>query len=304
MDLNATPERGPPVACLENSDAVETRHVASFSDRRFRAYRMVQRSHGVVKAESSRDHALIHQIGGGTGYRHDGPRRIGRTDISAPTTMLPAGQSTAWDLSEGVDLLQIPVSDDALRRHALQDFDIDPQRLELQERVGVDDPFMNDFANIVLRELSSDHPATPLLFEGLTILASGHILRTYSNLSDLIVARAETDIDRQDRAAVRHAWEVLRDNLDRNIAIDDLARDVGLSPFRLMRAFKAEMGRPIHRFVMEIRVAYVRDRLLGTDDRLIDIAIDAGFANQSHMTSVYRALMGVSPGRHRRQMRH
>ncbi|MEM8848482.1 MAG: AraC family transcriptional regulator [Pseudomonadota bacterium] len=304
MDHNASSERAPPVDCLENSGAVESRLVAGISDRRFRAYRVIQRSQGVVRAESVADHALIHQLGGGTGYRHDGPRRTARTDPSAPTTMLPAARLTDWDLSDGVDLLQIPVSDEHLRRHALQEFDINPHQLEIYERVGMTDPFMADFASIVLRELTSDQPATPLMFDGLAAMASGHILRSYSNISDLVISRAETDSDRQERDAVRRAWEMLRDNLDRNLSTDDLAREVGLNSFRLMRAFKAEMGMSIHRFVMESRVAYVRDRLLSTDDRLIDIAIDAGFANQSHMTSVYRSLMGISPGRHRRQMRN
>ncbi|MEM7711576.1 MAG: AraC family transcriptional regulator [Pseudomonadota bacterium] len=303
MTPNADPGRAPPIHCLEESDAVESRLVAGLTDRRFRAYRTVQNSVGVVRARSDGDHALIHRLAG-TGYRHDGTRRTGRTDAAAPTTLLPAGHPTDWDLSEGIDILQIPVADALLRRHAVQEFDINPDRLDLRERVGVADPFMAHFAPLVLRELASEHPGSPLLYDGLMALASGHILRSYSNISEVVVARAETALERGDRDAVRRTVEMLLDDLQRNMSTDDIAEAIGINPFRLMRAFKAEMGVSIHRFLLENRVAMVRDRLLNTDDRLIDIALDAGFANQSHMTSVYTSLMGVSPGRHRRRMRH
>ncbi|MEM8848485.1 MAG: AraC family transcriptional regulator [Pseudomonadota bacterium] len=107
----------------------------------------------------------------------------------------------------------------------------------------------------------------------------------------------------RDAQAIARARDVLLDSLSRNIPIETLAREVGVSPFRLMRCFKAEMGQTIHQFVIEHRVAFVRDRISRSDDPLAQIAFDAGFANQSHMTSAYTAMMGISPGKHRRELR-
>ncbi|MEM8825187.1 MAG: AraC family transcriptional regulator [Pseudomonadota bacterium] len=288
--------------CFTEAAAAKTTVLHSFNGRRIRASRLVRRTAGVAPTEARRSHSLIFQLGGGTAYRHDGGRN---TEKNRPggTTLIPANVTSAWDLSEGIELLQMQISDSYLRRFASLEFDIDADRLEMHDRIDVEDPFVRDLAGLVLQELKRDQGPSDMLLEHFDSVLSGHILRSYSNMSDLVDTQTMTERGRKDEEAVRRAQEILLDRLSENISADDLARTLGISPFRLMRCFKAELGVSIHRFVMESRVAFVRDRLLHSDDRLIAIALDAGFASQSHMTSSYTSLVGISPGRHRRQMR-
>lgn len=216
---------------------------------------------------------------------------------------MQAGAEYGWELPDKTDVLHLYIDDDDLRRFALQEFDLDPDNLEMRDLMAVDDPFMQNLAPLILQELQSDMPQSHLMLDGFDHIVAGHMLRAYSNAAEIVNARREAELGKRDAAAVAKAREMILDNLDRNISTDQLGEAVGVSPFRLMRCFKAEMGVTIHRFVIESRVAFVRDRMLNSQDSLAEIAFDAGFANQSHMTSCYTAAMGVPPGRHRRQLR-
>ncbi|MEM8848483.1 MAG: AraC family transcriptional regulator [Pseudomonadota bacterium] len=289
--------------CFRDAAAVQTEVLQSFEGRRLRASRLVRRTVGIVATESRQTHSLIFHMGGGTAYRHDGRRRTGRANHPGTTTLVPAHLASAWDLSEGIDLLQVQIEDSRLRRFASREFDIDPDRLEMHDLIDVADPFMRDIAPAILRQLSTSRRHSDAVLDNFDTVLSSHILRTYSNLPDIASTQPDKTRGNVAREAVRRARDILLDNLDKNISATKLADEIGIGPFRLMRCFKAEMGVSLHRFVIESRVALVRDRLLQTDAPLIQIALDAGFANQSHMTSTYTAVMGITPGRHRREMR-
>ncbi|MEM8825188.1 MAG: AraC family transcriptional regulator, partial [Pseudomonadota bacterium] len=288
---------------LREAKNLESTTVNGFVGRRLRASRLMLGTEGISPLDAAIDHTLIFHIGGGHARRFEGQRETGRTERHLSTTMMPAHVDVGWDVPEDVDILHLYLDDADLRRFAEEEFGVDPSAVELRDYMAVDDPFMQSFAPMVLQELQSDLPHSQLMLDGFDAIVAAHMLRGYSNIADIRSARPRVRPADQDRKAVRTVADLLRDRLAENLSIDELARTVGVSPFRLMRAFKADMGVSIHRFVIESRVARVHDLLLRSDDPLVEIAHRTGFANQSHMTSCYTALMGISPGRHRRQLR-
>ena len=81
-------------------------------------------------------------------------------------------------------------------------------------------------------------------------------------------------------------------------AIGQLAIEIGLSRYQLIRAFKEVFGLTPEAFRRQARVQRARS-LLGSKRKLVDIAADAGFADQSHMTREFRRLVGPSPAVYR-----
>lgn len=69
----------------------------------------------------------------------------------------------------------------------------------------------------------------------------------------------------------------------------------GLSPVRFSHLFSSTFALSVHQYVLRLRVHYARDRLLHGSDRIVDIAHDAGFCSQPHMTEVFRRCLGISP---------
>jgi AraC-like DNA-binding protein len=85
-------------------------------------------------------------------------------------------------------------------------------------------------------------------------------------------------------------------------SIGELATEIGVSRYTLIRAFKQAFGLTPEDVRRQLRVARARALLVG-DGRLAEIAIAAGFADQSHMTRELRRLTGLSPAAYRRALR-
>jgi AraC-like DNA-binding protein len=74
-----------------------------------------------------------------------------------------------------------------------------------------------------------------------------------------------------------------------------LARLLDVSPYRLSRAFSAELGVSLTRYRNRIRVGRALDRLLDGAQSLADLAADLGFADQAHMCRTVRQHLGHTP---------
>ncbi|MEI9986052.1 MAG: AraC family transcriptional regulator [Aliidongia sp.] len=84
--------------------------------------------------------------------------------------------------------------------------------------------------------------------------------------------------------------------LDEDIALEEIARECGLSRSHFLRAFKRTAGLPPHRWLMAQRVERAKELLLGTTTSLSAIAAACGFADQSHFTRVFSRIVGTTPG--------
>jgi AraC-like DNA-binding protein len=102
----------------------------------------------------------------------------------------------------------------------------------------------------------------------------------------------------------RRAQELMQDQLAGDPTSAELASACGMSVRHFARAFKATMGAPPHRWLLERRVERAKELLAGDNDPISDVALACGFADQSHLTRVFRAATGTSPGAWRRQQRH
>ena len=74
-----------------------------------------------------------------------------------------------------------------------------------------------------------------------------------------------------------------------------LAGLLGVSPYRLSRAFTRELGVSLTRYRNRVRVARVLDRLEAGEAQLGVLAADLGFADQAHLCRTVRAHVGHTP---------
>lgn len=90
--------------------------------------------------------------------------------------------------------------------------------------------------------------------------------------------------------------EQLHDEFARSHSLEALARTAGVHRVHLARVFRQHYGCTVGEYIRQRRVELASQRLLATRDRLSEIAFDAGFADQSHLTNTFRRLVGVTPG--------
>lgn len=103
--------------------------------------------------------------------------------------------------------------------------------------------------------------------------------------------------------AVERTAKLIHDN-PRGLKLESLAQEVGLSPSRLSRLFRRQMGLTL--------VAYRQNRCLerlfdilaeSHDAKLIDAAHRAGFGSYPQFHRVFRWVMGCTPGTYRKHQR-
>jgi AraC family transcriptional regulator len=98
----------------------------------------------------------------------------------------------------------------------------------------------------------------------------------------------------------RRTLAYIEANLASKLETGDLANVVGLSRSHFSRAFKQSLGLPPMEYVSVRRVERAKTMISSTKERLAEVALACGFADQAHLNRRFRDVIGMSPGRWRR----
>lgn len=142
----------------------------------------------------------------------------------------------------------------------------------------------------VVRELAAADDVTPLAVEGLVLE---------------MIASALRDDRALRRGAPAPRWlaqarACLHDRFLDPPSVSELAGEAGVHPDYLARAFRTWFGQPLGMYVRELRLDWAAERLAATNLPIVAIALDAGFADQSHFSRAFKRHRGVTPGDYRR----
>ena len=88
-------------------------------------------------------------------------------------------------------------------------------------------------------------------------------------------------------------------HLEDNLSLTVLADIACLSPYHFSRSFKQAVGVGPQRYVMQRRIERAKTLMRRSNQPLAVIAQEVGFADQSHLTSLFRRETGMTPGRYR-----
>lgn len=92
----------------------------------------------------------------------------------------------------------------------------------------------------------------------------------------------------------------MKEHLSEKITIADLSRIASLSPTHLKAEFHRVCGKPIHRWLVELRMQRAAERIRCTDLPIYQVAQDVGYESMSQFTSVFRKQYGVTPGEYKK----
>ncbi|MCY1395741.1 HTH-type transcriptional activator RhaR [compost metagenome] len=98
--------------------------------------------------------------------------------------------------------------------------------------------------------------------------------------------------------AVAHARELLAARLVEPPSLEELAAAVNLSPFHFARVFRKATGLPPHAWLKQRRLEQAR-ALLKDGCAPSSVAMQMGFADQSHLNRQFKQAYGVAPGEYR-----
>ena len=135
-------------------------------------------------------------------------------------------------------------------------------------------------------------PMEPLAADGLVVdLAEGLLAADCGREASGAALRVDT-------AAVECARRFLDAERTRIVHSAELESVTGLSRYDLARQFRVMLGTSPYRYLLMRRLDYARE-LIHEGRPLVEVACEAGFADQAHFTRVFKSALGLTPARYR-----
>jgi len=214
--------------------------------------------------------------------------------------LVPAGRPSRVRSSGRRDQLHIFLEPGLVGRVAAEAFGLDPARLTLPPLESLDLPHLRAAMLAVDAELTAGGVGGPLAAESLANVLAVHLLRHVLAPRQPACRRDGT----LPRAKLRAVVEYVEDHLDAGPTLEQMAAITRLSPNYFASQFRRATGLPPHQYVILRRVERAKELLqAGTDLTLAEVALHAGFSDQSQFSRHFKRLVGVTPGQFRTSAR-
>lgn len=169
--------------------------------------------------------------------------------------------------------------------------------LDCEIGVGHDDGIIRHIGASLQEGLRRPDEANQLFIDHMMLGLTAHVAQTYGKLQR-ISAPARGGLARWQ---AKRACERLEADLGGKLTLQKIAAELDLSVSHFSRAFRISLGLPPHQWLLRQRVKAAKQLMSVRDLPLSEIAIAAGFANQSHFTRVFSSIVGASPAVWRRE---
>ncbi len=210
-----------------------------------------------------------------------------RFQVPGDIKIVPAGFSRVWEAEGPTSKLVVNISP-SLVRSAAVGMGVDPDRVCISPQLHLKDPHIEHVARALKAELETGEPIGRLYAESLGMALAAHLLRRYAPA----VPKRMKGLSKR---RLQSVTDYIHDHLGHDLTLAELAHIANVSPSHFKSLFKASVGLPVHQYVIRSRVEYASDLILRGKCPLSDAALQAGFANQSHMARCMRRVTGMTP---------
>lgn len=102
--------------------------------------------------------------------------------------------------------------------------------------------------------------------------------------------------DRQEQhsSCIHQVCEYINQNCTKVFALSDLANVACLSKYHFSRLFKTEIGLTPYEYLIQLKIKYSKELILKGNSP-IEVALELGFADQSHFINLFKKHTGVTP---------
>ncbi len=111
--------------------------------------------------------------------------------------------------------------------------------------------------------------------------------------------REKSSVRLNSHKQVRLARLLLDRSYNAPISIEDLSREVALSPYYLIRAFKRVYKQTPHQYLVGLRIARAKELLRNSDLSVTEICVAVGFESLGSFSTLFRKVAGISPSAYR-----
>lgn len=249
-----------------------------------------------VAAPPLRDFVVIAYRRGTTAMRRkvDG-RWQDETVRPGAVSLLTRGAVSEWMWSDPIEVVHVYLSRDELTATCREMYARDVVDIELHDELRTDDPALYRTVMAIADEAARGGPGSKLLVDSLSTQLCVHILRAHADM----LFREPPGQGGLTLAQERIVRDYVQAHLAEPISLRDLAGALALSRHHFAHSFRKCTGTTPHEFVLRQRVERAKTLLSRTSTPLPEVAAHCGFADQSHLTRVFKQRAGTTPANYR-----
>ncbi|MGH7754667.1 MAG: helix-turn-helix domain-containing protein [Vulcanimicrobiaceae bacterium] len=210
-----------------------------------------------------------------------------RLQLPGELDIVPAGAFTCWRDGGSSTFVDVTLSSGLLRT-AAEGMGVAPERVSLEPQLCVRDPQLEHVFWALKAELESEAPFGRLYADSLGLALAAHLLRRYAARAPRRLAAGLS------KRRLTRVLDYISDNIAHDLSLAELASVAELSPSHFKTLFRQSLGLPVHQYVIRRRVEFAA-KLLLRRRAICEVALLAGFANQSHLSRCMRRVLGTTP---------
>lgn len=171
----------------------------------------------------------------------------------------------------------------------------DGNAVELLPTLGHVDPLIYNIGVALKTELEFNATGDRLYIDAMKSALMAHLLRHYSvrrSAQNSVSLAVKNSLPESKLQQVR---DYINEHLEQDLTLSELAAVVHMSPSYFSGSFKQLTGLAPHQYVIQCRVERAKQLLVQNKLSIAEIALQVGFAHQSHLSRHFKRLVGVTP---------
>jgi AraC family transcriptional regulator len=212
------------------------------------------------------------------------------TAIHGDIDIIPSGTPTRWELKDKDTALVVTLAPELLGMVA-EESGLRPGQSNIRNRFQVRDAQIEHIGWALQTEMERGYPCGRLYMDSLATALAAQLLRNHSSLPGKPLPAREGLAGRR----LKQVLAFIEDNLNADLSLNDIAAVAGLSLSHCKALFQQSTGLPIHQYLIRRRVERAASLLRDGSLPISQVALEAGFAHQSHLAMHMRRVLGISP---------
>ncbi len=116
-----------------------------------------------------------------------------------------------------------------------------------------------------------------------------------------VITRQSTDIYATNDKYIVIALKFIHRNVDKNLRVDQVLKEVPLSRRSLEKRFILITGCPVYEYIYNLRIEKFTEKLLKTDMTIFEIALDLGLNDSKNIARQFKQIKGLTPVEYRKK---
>ena len=132
---------------------------------------------------------------------------------------------------------------------------------------------------------------------------TGEMKKWFLNKTSEICNNMESAREKEAVSIIEKAKSYIRDNYKKDISLDEVSREVDISPYYFSKLFKQETGGNFIEYLTEIRLRNARELLKDSRLSIKEICMESGYSDPNYFSRIFKKYEGVTPSEFRERLR-